>query len=176
MPAKFNFNKYLTDNFVETGTYHGNGCINAIKSGFKNIYSIEILEEVNKIGTENINKYINENNIDVNIELLVGDSIDVLPELLDKINSRCTFWLDGHNVGAGVKGCPLYEELDTILNHKIKNHIILIDDLRIIKSDAWHTPNIDIETIVNKILKINPNYKITYDRGLIEDDVLVATV
>jgi hypothetical protein len=176
MPAKFDFSKYLTTNFVETGTYHGNGCINAIRSGFNNIYSIEILPEIHKIGSDNINKYIDENNINVNVELVVGDSIDMLSKLLSKIDSRCTFWLDGHNVGAGVKGCPLYEELDAIKEHKIKDHIILIDDLRIIRGNAWQTRDIDLETIINKILKINPNYKITYDKGLIEDDILVATV
>tara|TARA_B100002019_G_C21211096_1_gene569482 strand:- start:334 stop:864 length:531 start_codon:yes stop_codon:yes gene_type:complete len=176
MPAKFDFSKYLTANFVETGTYHGNGCINAIRSGFKNVYSIEILEENHKIGTNNVNKYINDNNITVNTEFLVGDSIDMLPVVLDKIDGRCTFWLDGHDVGAGVKGCPLYEELDAISRHKIKNHIILIDDLRIIRNHAWQTRDINIETIINKILKINPDYKFTFDQGIIKDDVLVAVV
>lgn len=176
MPVRFDLKKYLTDNFIETGTYHGKGCINAIKSGFKNIYSIEILPEHHKISTENINKYIHDNNIDVNIELLVGDSINTLPKLLSKIESKSTFWLDGHDVGAGIKGCPLYEELYTISKHKIKDHIILIDDLRIIKRSAWGTHDINVNTIIDKIYDINPGYNISFENGIIDDDVLVAVV
>ncbi len=42
------------------------------------------------------------------------------------------FWLDGHFVGEGTaKGklnTPIVNELKAILNHKIKSHVILIDD------------------------------------------------
>lgn len=176
MTADFNFNKYISKNFIESGTYHGSGCINAIKSGFQNIYSIELLPENHDISTKNINKFICDNNIDINIELLIGNSITVLPKLLDKINNKCTFWLDGHDYGLDVKGCPLYEEIDTISKHRIKDHIILIDDLRIIRKDAWGTKNINLKTIIDKIMTINPNYRISYENGYIENDVLVAMV
>ena len=37
--------RHITENFVETGTEEGNGCIAALTVGFENIVSIEASEE-----------------------------------------------------------------------------------------------------------------------------------
>jgi hypothetical protein len=45
------------------------------------------------------------------------------------------FWLDGHFCGGvsahGDKGTPILEELNLILSHRVKEHVILIDDARL---------------------------------------------
>ena len=58
----------------------------------------------------------------------------------------CLFWLDGHySAGITAKGekeTPIWEELEHICDHPIKNHVILIDDASLFvgKNDY---PNLD---------------------------------
>lgn len=184
MPIKFDLKKYKTSHFIETGTYHGAGCINAIQAGFTSIHSIEILEKNLNIAKANISKFIG-NRSDLSINLCLGDSVDVLSEILSNVSSQCTFWLDGHGgyegAGAGKKNCPLYEELDAIKNHHIKNHIIMIDDISIIKGTrgkhkSWGTTSVNLKGIRDKIKSINPNYKLIYEEGARENDCLIGLV
>lgn len=93
------------------------------------------------------------------------------------------FFLDAHVDNMDIhnykKKCPLFEELLAIANLERKDHIILIDDLRIIKSAfPWGEKsygNIDfLEQIKIKILSINKNYKFSTLDGHIKNDVLIA--
>ena len=46
MPINFDLTKYTNNNiFIETGTYDGKGIEQALESGFKQVYSIEIDEQ-----------------------------------------------------------------------------------------------------------------------------------
>ena len=114
------------------------------------------------------------------INLYLGDSATALKEILNKVDEPSTFWLDGHGgypgAGSGIKNCPLYEELDAIKNHHIKNHIIMIDDLRIIKNGSWGTSDVNLEGVMNKLKEINPSYEFSYEDGFIENDCLVAKI
>ena len=57
-----------------------------------------------------------------------------MSELLPKISEPITFWLDGHwsagDTAQGDTNTPLLQELVEISNHHIKNHTILVDDIR----------------------------------------------
>ena len=68
------------------------------------------------------------------VEILHGDSGVVLPELLRRISEPALFWLDAHySTGETVRGeldTPIEQELKAILNHSVRNHVILIDDAR----------------------------------------------
>ena len=118
--------KYSIINFIETGTYKGD-MINAVKNIFKKIYSIELSPELFR----EAKKRFSETN---NIDLHCGDSGMLLKKILMEIKTPTLFWLDAHySKGETVKGetnTPVLSELETILNHKIKNHAILIDDAR----------------------------------------------
>jgi hypothetical protein len=110
--------------FIETGTYKGE-MIDAMKGEFKKLYSIELsdaLYEEAKI------KFAKEKNV----ELLHGDSGKILPRILETIDEPALFWLDAHySDGITARGevdTPIEKELKTIFSHKIKNHIIVIDD------------------------------------------------
>lgn len=181
MPIKFNLEPYKNKIFVETGTYHGKGCINAIKSGFKTVYSIEVSEAIQQIAIQNIK---NEPDLDAKVELYLGNSADVLSNILEKIDEPATFWLDGHGEAAyslDMTNCPLYEELDAIEKHHIKDHTIMIDDLRIIRDihgqlHSWGERNITEQGIMDKLKKINPDYEFAYEDGEIPDDCLVAYI
>jgi hypothetical protein len=113
--------------FVETGTHYGNTVINMSKS-FNEIHTIELSESFYLRAK---NKFIN----DKNINLYLGDSSQVLPEIIKKIHNRTIFFLDGHyssgDTAQGDKDCPLIEELKSIYDYFLYESIIIIDDFRL---------------------------------------------
>ena len=184
MPLGFDLSKYKTDEFIETGTLHGAGCIKAVRAGFKRIQSIEILESNFFLSKKRLSKHLRGATAVPEIELHFGDSSEILPKILKSIDWRCTFWLDGHGgykgTGVGKKNCPLMEELDAIADHHIRDHIILIDDMRIIRKTACNTKGVTENSVLEKLVEINPLYNITYvdnnlKWGLFENDCLVAS-
>lgn len=171
MPAgKELFEKYPNAVFIETGAGFGSGINEALLSGFKRIYSLELSPTL----LEQCRKRFEE--VD-NVQLLLGDSPVLLKELISTIDEPITFWLDAHysygDTALGDCISPLLKELEVIKNHPIKTHTILIDDLR-----DWNIKQhgFDTEMLIQKCLEINPLYKIS----LVADDlspvdVLVAT-
>lgn len=109
---------------VETGTYLGD-MVYAMRNHFKNIYSIELSPELYGRAKKAFKAY-------PHIHLLPGDSATELHRILATINERCLFWLDGHCSGGitamGEERCPVRGEIEAILRHPIKDHVILIDD------------------------------------------------
>jgi hypothetical protein len=116
--------KFNTDILVETGTFLGD-MISAMKDHFKEIYSIELSEELHERAKSAFRKYSH-------IHLVVGDSTTALESVLGGIKERCLFWLDGHYSGGitalGDARCPIRAEIEAILRHPIKDHVLLIDD------------------------------------------------
>jgi archaellum biogenesis ATPase FlaH len=103
----------------------------------------------------------------------------------DSFKNKTIFFLDAHvdniNIHNYKKKCPLFNELEAIKTIERKDNIILVDDLRIIKSTfpggETSYGNIDfLEQIKNVISTINENYKFSTLNGYIEDDVLLAYV
>ena len=118
--------RYDIRNFIETGTYSGN-TVYGVKDAFNKIYSIELSEQIFHLVRDRFKKY-------QHIEILNGDSSIVLQEILPLINEPAIFWLDAHyssgGTSKGLMHTPVLDEIDMILNHKIDNHIILIDDMK----------------------------------------------
>jgi RimJ/RimL family protein N-acetyltransferase len=165
------FKKYLNPFFVETGSYIGDGIQEALDANFNEIYSIELSDKYFDISCERF-----RNNKKVHI--IKGDSSILLYDLIKDINQNITFWLDGHcsegDTAKGVYYTPLIQELDQIKKHQINTHTIIIDDMRL-----WDEKDDKIgfgkDKIIEKILEINPNYKIVYENGYADNDILVAT-
>ena len=115
---------YQLSTLVETGTFLGD-MVFAMKDQFKDIYSIELSEDLHNRAKSIFKKY-------PHIHLVAGDSATCLGSVLSGINDRCLFWLDGHySAGITASGeayCPLNQELDAILKHPVKGHVLLIDD------------------------------------------------
>lgn len=146
------YKKYT--NFIETGTFRGETIFN-MEPYFLKLYTIEVKEDL----YNNVKKIYNGNKIN----FYLGDSQNILNEILINIKTKSVFFLDSHygggEHGRGTKDCPLYEELKSIiLNHK-DEAIIIIDDVRLFgkkPGDKVHTGkvicdwrDINIDNIIN---------------------------
>lgn len=176
----------IGDTFIETGTYKGAGVLRALQFGFKTIHSIEIDEE---LYLENKERF--KNNPEVNLHL--GDSVDIVPGLVNELGGPATIWLDAHASGPLAGGrfgpCPLVLELrsiygtevislgtdgmtSSIKKRDIDNHTIFIDDRRLLGSAEWGY--VSEESVTNLLLDINQDYTIRLLDGHVKSDVIVA--
>jgi hypothetical protein len=139
---------YEIENFVETGTGIGEvvSDISSIKSDL-NVHTIEIepkLYDRNKINLSYLK----------NVNFHLGESAQVLPNIIDKLNGVTLFWFDAHFPGADFglssygdekdinKRLPLKNELEIAKSGKdITNDVIVIDDLRIYEDGPFEFGN-----------------------------------
>jgi hypothetical protein len=167
--------KYKNDIFVETGTLWGDAVQVALDCGFKKIYSIELDPQKVKVNSE---RFENEIKSGV-VTIIEGDTFKVFSRVLKKVTSQATFWLDAHWDGGpvGQYKCPLPFELKALLKHPIKTHTLLIDDRRLFGEigSNWGE-GLDEKVLIESIIKINPDYKISFEDGCIPNDIIVAKV
>lgn len=165
-----NFSKNINQVFIETGSFMGDGIQQAIDAGFARIISIELSEKYYQISSDRFSN-------NPNVTIIKGDSYKVLPGVIEDIDEKITFWLDGHHscgdTALGDFWAPLMQELDVIKNHHRKDHTILIDDIR-----CWQDPNpvhgFFIDDIYKKLKEINSEYIIEFLDGVEPNDILVA--
>ena len=116
-----------TKHYIETGAYFGHG-IKTVLDRYEVIHSIELSEKWYKYNVE-----IFKNHKSVNMYL--GDSKKILPDLLSKLNEPVTVYLDAHYSGAptsfGDEETPLLFELEVLKNRKYDD-IIIVDDCRLL--------------------------------------------
>ena len=162
------------DYFIETGSYYGEGIQRALDAGFKNIISIEITPIYYNLCLEKFKEF-------KNVRLILGDSVKVLPTLLNEIKEPASIWLDAHYTEPstlyGDKMSPLMDELEIIKAHaQSYNDVILIDDMRIFNEGDWNYANylFNNDDIKNKLKEIDVNVELLYEDGIIPNDVLVA--
>lgn len=171
MPKVKKFKK-ITNKFIETGCYLGDGIQLAMDSGFEEIYSIELSDKFIEIC---------QGRFQNNVNLIKGDSYTELPILLEKYpNDSFTYWLDGHysgvGTGRGVKDFPIMEEIECILKREISGEIIYIDDMRILKN---YNDLINTDKILDLVKKYKSEYKTYYEDSrlysgeFLKDDILV---
>jgi hypothetical protein len=117
--------------FVETGTHAGE-MVHAVRHAFQRIVSIELHPELHRGSRERFASY-------PHIAIFRGDSETVLPLVLTTIVEPCLFWLDAHITGGtsgrGALDTPIVSELQAILTHEVRQHVILIDDARLFTGD-----------------------------------------
>jgi hypothetical protein len=139
-------------NFVETGTYKAETTLMAAKK-FDNVYTTEIVPDLHN---ESKSKAISSNV--KNITFLLGDSVELLKNIVPKVLEGAVFFLDAHQSGCdtsnnGKNHVPLFQELDVILGtyngKKVGPSIYIIDDLRLF-SKFWDWEGISTQTIIKK--------------------------
>jgi hypothetical protein len=85
-------NKYNLQSYVETGTGIGE-CLSYVEQfDFNEFHSIEIYE---KIYNDAVYKFKDNQKIKIHL----GNSYDILPKILPKIDGNVLFWLDAHFPG-----------------------------------------------------------------------------
>ena len=179
----FNLKKYKNPYFIETGTGAGLGINKALKAGFRKIYSIELVQELYLRAGVAFKK---ERDAGI-VDLRIGDSVKVLPVILEEIEGSVTFWLDAHadsprSVRRNKNKCPLYEELDIIKKYSNWKHTIMIDDRRLFadnetreNANGWGQEVTECG-IIERIKSINNSYTIIYEDGFQEKDVIIAYI
>lgn len=189
MPINFDLEEIRREfncvNYLETGLWDPRENVSskqALNCNFNKVYCIEIRSDLVELGKEIFKNDINSNRY----KLILDDSTNMKQYLSeDTFTEKTLFFLDAHvdnvNIHNYKKKCPLVEELDAIKSLKRNDHIILIDDLRILGlpfpwgEDSYGNINFT-QMILNKIWDINPNYNFRLLDGYIKNDVLMAYV
>jgi len=194
--SKKTLKKYVLSHiFIETGTLTGTTVQYALDVGFRRIYSVELSE---KWAAFSQNKFSNNKRVTI----IQGDTSVILPRILKRVKRPSVVWLDAHYSGGetalGPKPCPINDELDALVDANIKEHTILIDDMRGFRESPDKSksglvtdlvnPNfndkdvISLDGILWRLSKINPKYKISYEDGTLADgdslekDILIAKI
>jgi hypothetical protein len=179
MPYIYDLLKYNNNYFVETGTFKGDTIQLLLDTNNSKPTHIISLEISSTLYEESCKKFEGFNNI----KIVNGNTKYDLYNHIKDISENITFWLDSHwsnNIDVFSDNetiCPILYELDQIKDHFINTHTIIIDDIRLMNNSTnkFIGFNIDLNNIIDKLLKINPNYNIKYyndNEGI--NDILVA--
>ncbi len=119
-----NFSSF--DTLIESGTYLGE-MVEAQRKYFRKIVSIELSQSLYENAKRTFLDY-------KNIEILYGDSGELIKTIVANLDRPAIFWLDGHysggNTAKGNVDTPILNELQAILQSE-KEYIVLIDDARL---------------------------------------------
>ena len=163
------FRRYPNRVFVETGTYLGDGIQDALDAGFTQVHSIELSPQLHADAQRRFAG-------DPRVHLHLGDSGAALGPLIATLSGPITFWLDGHysegNTARGDQNTPLERELAAIAAHPHHDHSLLIDDVRCFGTE--HFDGLALDTALDAVRRINPDYVIGYEDGHVPNDVLTA--
>jgi hypothetical protein len=163
--------------FIETGTHVGRTS-RMVSSMVKKVYTVEVDEKLYNRAADLFKGS--------NVEVLKGDSLDVLPTLLNDVKDNIIFWLDGHNSGPGTGvgriDFPLLQECQIIdSNLQSKEALILADDVRMFGhghkleiDDSLRTISIGAVLSAFKRLRVIDHW--FADSGLAKDDRLIIHV
>jgi len=173
MPINFDLSKYKNELFIETGTLYGGGTKKALEAGFDFVCTIEIHPKYYNISQKNLAKEIEEEKAC----MFLADSKEALENILPDIDVKFTIFLDAHwhKNREGMDCSPLYGELDILKKYPKYIDTILIDDKRMLGRRSWGK-TIEFDKVLEKLKEINPDFFIMYETGLIEDDIIVATL
>ncbi len=146
--------------FIETGTYFGDTtCI--ISKHITKVFTIEIKRDYWEYA---VKRFKNTKNV----EVLLGDSGSIIKDILDRLEEKALFWLDGHynSLTESKTGqiTPIYKELDEIYSHKIKDHVLLIDDARLFTGLNGYP---FLEELIEFIHSKNPSANINIEHDII---------
>lgn len=113
--------------FIETGTFFGD-TLAAVQHQFRELHSIELSAKLHRKARQ---RFADQ----PRVHLVLGDSGEQLPRLLERLAEPALFWLDGHFSGGvtarGSSDTPISRELSAVLAHPVREHVVLIDDARL---------------------------------------------
>lgn len=130
--------------FIESGTYLGRMVAHA-RRYFRVIHSIELDEALFAQASRRFAS-------DRRVTIWQGDSGRKIGDILRDLHEPALFWLDGHySEGITARGelsTPIVAELQAILQHSVKDHVILVDDARCFDGTEDYPTITQIESLV----------------------------
>ena len=151
--------QYALTTLIETGTYLGD-MVNAQKNQFGRIISVELSLKLAELAQKRFRLY-------PHIQILSGDSANVLKQITPTLTSSALFWLDGHYSGGitakGDTECPIFSELEAIFSNN-HDHIILIDDARCFIGKGDYP---SLEELTKFISQRDSRYRISVEHDII---------
>ena len=138
---------YHIKNFVETGTFHGDGVAYALQFPFQKLWSVEIVPQ---LAGECRSRFVNEDRVSI----VCRDSVTAIKQHLPTLTGPAVYWLDAHFPGADA-GLTSYEsenedirlplalELAAIAQSRnTSKDVFILDDLRIYEDGAYELGNV----------------------------------
>lgn len=156
--------QYNLQTMVETGTATGDSTVWAADH-FNKVFSIERQPMLFRAARDRCRTY-------QNITLLLGDSRQRLPDILNALTEPAMFWLDAHSD----TDTPILDELDMINTSPLR-HVVLIDDAHQMHDMLhWHKPETREGAVWPSIPKIADKALAgRYAMEINEHDVIVLT-
>ena len=152
---------YKLKTFVKTGTFNGDMVARQI-GNFDKLISIELDHDLFLKAKRRFE------GVDV-VELYHGDGGSILCDLLKHITQPCLFWLDAHYSGAGtamgIHETPILSELEYILAHPVKSHVILVDDAHLFDGNDSYPALAALQQFVKEC---GPDYSVTVSDDIIQ--------
>ncbi|CAE7256159.1 unnamed protein product [Symbiodinium sp. CCMP2592] len=190
----FDLGPFASAYFVETGLFHGEGALKALSSGlYRQVISIEVNAELVERAREKLKLPLAAGLLKV-----VHDDSCNLRHHIQDLHEPCTFFLDAHGYWVqecpassgdpesddrdpdSQSPCPLLAELEAIAQHPLaRQHKVLIDDRRCLQP-GWEHPTqswwrgLTEEMVLEKLRKVNPDFKIQFIDGLQPQDIIAA--
>ena len=119
---------------VETGTYMGETAW-ALRRDFDRIETIELEPTLARLARVRFART-------PQVRVHEGDSATVLAEILATLDEPALFWLDAHpstDRTASSGPIPLLAELTAIGEHRVRDHTILVDDMKYLGTPGYPT-------------------------------------
>lgn len=146
------------DVLYESGTFKGD-MIYGMKDKYQKIITVELSNFYFQLAKKRFEEY-------KHIRVIKGDSENEIKKFLRSLKKPAVFWLDGHysfgNTAKSKVNTPIINELKSILDHKIKSHVILIDDARCFNGKDDYPKITSLTAMLKKT-----NYKLS-----VKDDVI----
>jgi hypothetical protein len=180
-PTRNYFKEFKGDHniFVETGSFHGDGIDLAMQAGYTRILSIDI-DGANVAHCQERFELIPADDRpaqNAHISVTCADSATGLLKMMKYVNEPAMIWLDAHSQlfddePPSDNPFPLLKELQQLSKHPIRTHTILADDILVLTHpDVTGWTRKDIEEAV---LKINPEYKISYLSNPVRENIMLC--
>jgi hypothetical protein len=151
--------RYSLETLVETGTYLGD-MVWGMRRAFRDIYTVELepslyRRAVQRFGGES------------HVHLYLGDSAELISEIIARLTGPALFWLDGHFSGgittSGQLETPIKAELSSIFADQ-RSHVVLIDDA----SDfTGHGDYPSVDELRSLLQALEPNLCVTIADNII---------
>ncbi len=152
--------QYTLRTLVEAGTHLG-AMVHALRRDFDRVISIE---PDDALWARARLRFAG----DPRITIAHGDPRDVLPSLLDTLTTPALFWLNGYpsdgGSSPGARDAPVEREVDLILAHPVRGHVVLLDDPRLV-GEGDDPPTLD--ALRARVAEQRPDLRVERDLGIV---------